>query len=298
MPPAFLEQRLQMLQAMRCSLLPLGEALRRLQANDLPPRSVAITFDDGTYDFFRQAHPLLQRYKIPVTVYLTTYYTDHELPVFNLICSYMLWTKRGVQLAPVPELGLSEPMDLRTEAGRHRVVRGLIEFSERENLTGTEKNEIASKLAGVLGIDYAALSAKRILQIMNAREVAEVAKAGVDIQLHTHRHRTPDDEASFRREIRENRQRIQFLSGENPVHFCYPSGVHRENFLAWLESEDVVSATTCDVGLAGPLDNPRLLPRFVDTSVCSPIEFQSWVSGIGSLFAVRRVTKQRYVPEE
>ena len=44
-----------------------------------------------------------------------------------------------------------------------------------------------------LGIDYAELAAKRILQLMNAREVAEVATNGVDVQLHTHRHRTPED---------------------------------------------------------------------------------------------------------
>jgi peptidoglycan/xylan/chitin deacetylase (PgdA/CDA1 family) len=297
--PQVLEQRLQALRAMRCSLLPLGESLQRLKARDLPPRSVAVTFDDGTYDFYKQAYPLLNRYEVPVTVYQTTYYSDHTIPIFNLICSYMLWKRRAGQLGPLPELGLTQPMDLRTQMGRHRVVRSLMEHSERENLSGVQKNEVATKLAHALGIDFAALAAKRILQLMSANEISEIARHGVDVQLHTHRHRTPEDEALFRREIVENRQRIQSLTGNGARHFCYPSGVYRKDFLSWLEKENVLSATTCDVGLARPGDNPLLLSRFVDTTGRTQVEFESWLAGLGSLIAFHKVTPQRYiVPED
>ena len=73
--PSQLERRLQILSAGKYSVLPLGEALQRLYRRDLPPRSVAITFDDGTHDFYSRAHPLLRKFGFPVTVYLTTYYT-------------------------------------------------------------------------------------------------------------------------------------------------------------------------------------------------------------------------------
>lgn len=297
--PQVLEQRLQSLRATRCSVLPLGEALQRLQARDLPPRSVAVTFDDGAYDFYRQAYPLLKSYGIPVTVYQTTYYTDNPMPVFNLICSYMLWKRRGDQLGPIPELGLTQAMDLSTQLGRHKIVRILVERSERENLSGREKNEIARRLAGALGIDYAALTIKRILQLMNAQEVAEIAKEGVDVQLHTHRHRTPDDEALFRREIADNRGRIQSLVGHSARHFCYPSGVYRQEFVSWLEKEGVLSATTCDAGLVKRGDNPFLLSRFVDTTGRTQLEFESWLSGLGALIAFRRAATQSYtLPED
>ena len=300
-----LAQRMEALRALRCSVLPFGEALARLRAHDLPPRSVAITFDDGTYDFYKQAYPLLKKYDFPVTVYQTTYYTDHEMPIFNLICSYMLWKRRGEQLVAAPELGLSGPTDLRkmdshkmglrTELGRHRVVRGLIDLSEREHLTGLQKNELARKLAANLGLDYAELSSKRILQLMNARELAEIASNGVDVQLHTHRHRTPQDETLFRKEVVENRQRIQAVTGLEPVHFCYPSGVYREEFAGWLQKEGVVSSTTCDAGLVDRNDNPYFVPRLVDTTCHSQLEFESWVSGVGSLLAVHRAASQRYI---
>jgi peptidoglycan/xylan/chitin deacetylase (PgdA/CDA1 family) len=295
MPARLFEQRLETLRAMRCSVLPLGEALTRLRSRDLPLRSVALTFDDGTYDFYKQAYPLLKKYNYPVTVYQTTYYTDHEMPIFNLACSYMLWKRRGERLSGAKELGLSEPVDLITELGRHRIVRSLIERSERENLTGLQKNEIARRLADSLGIDYPAFAAKRMLQLMNAGEVAEVARNGVDVQLHSHRHRTPEDEVLFRREITENRERIRALTGRESSHFCYPSGVYRPEFVGWLKKDDVISATTCDAGLAGRDDNPLLLPRFVDTTGRSQTEFESWISGVGSLLAVRKAASQRYI---
>ena len=297
--PEVLERRLQALREMKCSILPLGEALQRLNACDLPPRSVAVTFDDGTYDFYRQAYPLLKKYAIPVTVYQTTYYSDHAMPVFNLICSYMLWKRRTDQFGPVPEVGLTEPLDPRTQMGRHRIVRALVERSERENLTGSQKNEVAARLASALGMNYAELTTKRILQLMNANEVAAIAKDGADVQLHTHRHRTPEDEALFRREIVDNRDRIQSLTGQSPRHFCYPSGVYRREFHSWLKKENVLSATTCDVGLAEPGDNALQLSRFVDTTGRTQLEFESWLAGVGAMMAFRRVTPQRYiVPED
>ena len=78
-------------------------------------------------------------------------------------------------------------------------------------------------------------TAKRILQLMNAQELAEVATNGIDVQLHTHRHRTPEEETLFRQEITENRERIRALTGREATHFCYPSGVYRKEFAGWLE---------------------------------------------------------------
>jgi len=293
--PQKLEQRLEFLKKGHCSVLPLGEALQRLRAGTLPARSVALTFDDGTHDFFRQAYPLLQAYGFPVTVYQTTYYIAVERPVFNLICSYMLWTRRGEVIADGAGIGLQRPLDLRTDAGRRAVMRDLIALSERENRTGLQKDEIAARLARVLKIDYDKLKAKRILQVMNEREVQEIARNGVDVQLHTHRHRTPEDETLFRKEIQDNRSRIHELAATEPVHFCYPSGVYRPAFLPWLREEHVVSATTCDAGLARRQSESLLLPRFIDNQNRTQIEFESWVTGVGDLLALRRKATQ-FVP--
>jgi peptidoglycan/xylan/chitin deacetylase (PgdA/CDA1 family) len=296
MQPQKLEQRLEFLKKGGYSVLPLDEALQRLRAETLPRRSVAITFDDGNYDFYQQAFPRLKSYGFPATVYQTTYYTSYELPIFNLVCSYMLWKRRGQVIAHGADIGLKGSLDLRTEPGRHRVVRGLIESADAEDLTGKERDDLAARLARFLTIDYACIKARRILQLMNAGEVREVARNGFDVQLHTHRHRTPEDERLFRREIQDNRAHIRELTATQPVHFCYPGGVHRPAFLPWLHEERVASATTCDAGLATRDSESLLLPRFVDNQNRTQIEFESWVTGVGDLLAFRRAAPQEYVP--
>lgn len=297
--PSLLRKRLKTMQAMRCAVLPLGEALTRLCSGDLPPRSIALTFDDGTFDFYNQAYPMLKQFGFPATVYQTTYYSDRELPVFNLICSYMLWKRRDKQSIIARELGLQETMDIRTESGRHRVVRALIDLSENQGLSGEQKNDLARRLAGILQVDYEQLSATRILQLMNPREVAEVAANGVDVQLHTHRHRMPKDEILFRREIIDNRDRIRALTGLEANHFCYPSGIYSPEFFGWLEKEKILSATTCDAGLAKQRLDRYLVPRVVDTSGRSQLEFESWLCGVGDMLALRRAAPQQYkVPRD
>lgn len=298
MDPRLLEQRFETLKRERCSILPLGEGLQRLQSGTLPARSVVITFDDGTYDFYRQAYPLLKRYQFPATVYQTTYYMDYRRPVFNLICSYMLWKKRGSVIHDASALGLNQPLDLRTESSRHQVVRKLNDLAASQNMSGAQKDGLAARLAALLGVDYEALAVKRVLQIMSPQELEEIARNGIDVQLHTHRHRTPSEEELFRKEIRENRIRIQAVASSNPVHFCYPSGVYRSEFFEWLVKEQVLSATTCDVGLVNKGSPSLLIPRYIDNQFRTSLDFESWLSGVGELLVFRREASQKYIPIE
>src|ERR1700722_1951170 len=107
------DQRLDALSAGNYTVLPLGDAIARLYRNDLPPKSVAITFDDGTYDFYALAYPLLKARGFPTTVYQTTYYCDYREPVFHLICSYMLWKRRGLVIKGMQNPEISKTLDLR-----------------------------------------------------------------------------------------------------------------------------------------------------------------------------------------
>ena len=295
-PSAVLEQRFEILKRGGYSVLSLSEGLEKLRAGQLPEKTVVLTFDDGGYDFYKVARPLLRKYGFPATVYQTTYYSDFQAPIFNLACSYMLWQRRGQVLNKGREMGLQEPMDLRTEASRHKIVRLFVERSEAEKLTGHEKNEIARQLAALLDVDFDELCDQRLLHIMSPQEVTELVAEGIDVQLHTHRHRTPEDEALFRKEIQDNRKSLP-EGAKAAKHFCYPSGVYREQFIPWLQAENVISATTCDVALANKNSNPWLLPRFVDTAKRTDVEFESWIAGVGDLLAFRRAATQQYIPD-
>ncbi len=74
-PRSAFERQLQYLKA-NSRVIPLSEAVQRLRGNSLPPRSVAITFDDGYANNLHLAYPLLARYEAPATIFLSTSYLE------------------------------------------------------------------------------------------------------------------------------------------------------------------------------------------------------------------------------
>ncbi len=284
-----LEARLKILKKDNYAVLPLAEALGRLYRNDLPERSVVLTFDDGYYDFYKQAHPLLSAYGFPSTVYLTTFHCYYNRPIFGLVCPYLLWKRRGQIVDAPPPLESGLKFDLRSEEGREAAMTEIWRYSDGHKLSAEEKDEFARGLAEHLRLDYDEILEKRLLHLMNTQEVAELAGAGVDFQLHTHRHYAPVNETLFHKEIDENRASIEEMTGKRAAHFCYPSGVHREQYLPWLADEKMVSATTCDAAFASSETNSLLLPRLVDHSSLALVEFESWLTGFARYVPARAV---------
>jgi peptidoglycan/xylan/chitin deacetylase (PgdA/CDA1 family) len=152
-----------------------------------------------------------------------------------------------------------------------------------------EKDELATEISRQIGFDLDALRERRSFYLMDKEELADLDPELVDIQLHTHRHRTPRDESLFTRELTDNRYAIRELipSRERPVHFCYPSGDYDLQFLPWLRSQGIVSATTCETGMASANDDPLLLPRLIDTMQVSRLVFESWLDGTASFLPQR-----------
>ncbi len=282
LPASAFEARLACLRNGGYTVLALSVALEKLYDGTLPDKSVVITIDDGNYDFYAKAFPLLQRYGYPATVYLTTYYCDYNKPLFNHICSYMLWKRRGKL---IPAHGLLESvseLDLRSTETRTSTLQSMLRIAEEDNWSAEDKTGFAKKLADALSLNYGKFVEGRLLHRMNSAEVSAVAAAGVDVQLHTHRHRTPSERTLFHAEIEENRSRIATMTGRVASHFCYPSGVHKPEFLPWLSDMGVVSATTCEPGLASAGVSPLLLPRVLDGADVSQVEFAGWACGLSS----------------
>jgi peptidoglycan/xylan/chitin deacetylase (PgdA/CDA1 family) len=280
-----LRARFEMLKQGGYNVLPLAEGLERLHRNELPERSVALTFDDGTYDFYKIAYPLLKDYGFPATVYQTTYYCSRRMPVFSLICSYILWKKRQAALPDLTSIGISNGAKLDSHEARESILAQLFAFADHRNLTTEQKNELAGELAKELGVDYAELLHKRVLQLMTPDEIADAARGGIRFELHTHRHRMPRDRDLFAKEIHDNRSAIHAMTGSQPRHFCYPSGDYEPMFFPWLAELGVASATTCDPGIVSNRSQPCKLPRFIDTTAQTELEFEGWLTGVGALLA-------------
>lgn len=288
MPVEMFRERMRMLRDSGATVLPLGEALERLYSDDLPERSVALTFDDGAYDFAARAFPVIEEFGFPVTLYLTTFYSVFNRPVFDGFSSYLLWKGRGSRLNLKGLTGQAIEVNLSSDTARREAHDALRRFAREQALPAEEKDALLLRLSKQLKVDYDELIAKRMLHILNPGEVRALAQSGVDVQLHTHRHRTPLNRELFRREIEDNRMRIREMTGRDATHFCYPSGVYDLAFLPWLEELGVSSATTCDTGYASRESGRMLLPRFLDVSSLAPIEFEGWLTGVSAALPRRR----------
>jgi peptidoglycan/xylan/chitin deacetylase (PgdA/CDA1 family) len=285
--PDLFRARMQAIKQNDCNVLSLPDAIARLRNSRLPPRAVVLTFDDGTYDFLQRVLPVLKEYCYPATLYLSTFYVSFPRPVTPGVWGYMLWKARG-SIVEAPEiLRRSNPLNLTYHAGRAEALREIVMFAKQERLNAEQKDALSRELATALSLDYEGLCSKRILHLLRPEEVQAVAEQGVAIELHMHNHCTPDDRSTFLRELNDNREYINGLVRSVPHHFCYPSGRHKPEFETWLSEAGVASATTCHPALSTPAANLFALPRLIDGSSLSEIEFASWLTGVGSLLPAR-----------
>ena len=280
MSPQQLRERFELIHEKGCSVLPLNEAIKRLYDGTLPKKAVSITFDDGLFDFYKQALPLLQEFGFHATLYATTFYVEYNKPVFGVAADYLLWKAKSETLDCSSLIDSDEIFDLSIETERKRAHSLIDEYVLKNNLSAEQKNGLLEELCKSLGIDFEKFCDSRVLQLLTPDELAAVARSGVDVELHTHRHRVPLDEQLFNREIEDNRRVIEDATSRRPMHFCYPSGHYDSRFVPWLNLANVISATTCSAALAASGSDIFKLPRLIDTCSLSSVEFESWLDGV------------------
>jgi hypothetical protein len=195
------------------------------------------------------------------------------------MCAYLLWKAQGRRIE-VPGVfdGSVEPN------GDRALARRIVSYARTQRLSAAEKDQLLADIARQADIDYEALAlcSERLLTLMTPQEVAEVAAAGVDIQLHTHRHYAWRNRDKWLAEIDENARCIEATTGRRPVHFCYPSGFYLPEYPQWLREHGVVSA------FATPRTLPWLIPRLMDSAQFSSDHFKASVTGLATLLPNRR----------
>jgi peptidoglycan/xylan/chitin deacetylase (PgdA/CDA1 family) len=99
------------------NVVPLGDALAALGRGDpLPPRAVALTFDDGYQDQLELAVPMLERLGLPATFFLVPGLLDRTVPAWweELAWIFTRATRRSV-VWEGRSLGLDGPGERRVE---------------------------------------------------------------------------------------------------------------------------------------------------------------------------------------
>ena len=229
------QKRLSILKALNFPVLGLEEALSKLKDGSLPHNAVVLTIDDGWYSVLPCAFPLLMEYNFPATIYITTYYSEKQTPVFRLVVQYFFWKTFLAKVKISASLGgEGKEINLLDETQRKNIQNKIISFGEALN-SESERQNLLHDLAVVLDVDFGEVEESRFLSLLNREEILALADKGMDIQLHTHRHNFPeDDEEKAKNEIRENQAILEGNVGSSCQHFCYPSGEWSSHQWTWL----------------------------------------------------------------
>ena len=271
------------LQSSHFNVISLQDAERYLRGEAQFKYPVVITFDDGWRSSVTDLLPMFLAYNFPVTIYVTTYYCDHEIPVVNVLVQYWLW------LNPTDGFDVEYGGTTRHFSGDRSSIVKAVELSLK-GLDDEQKIEFLLALADSLGVSGEAIKSKRFHNATYEELAKAMLSPLVDMQLHTHTHQLPTDNKSIEKEIQTNKNRmLETLSPSNPlVHFCYPSGIWSPEHLPELEAIGIKTATTLDEGINAKTEHPLKLKRNLVMDHRTLDHFVVTISGV--LDALRRVT--------
>lgn len=229
-------------------VLPLADAVRRLQDGSLPPRAACISFDDGYADNAEIALPLLLQHGLHATFFIATGYLNGGL-MWNdrLIASVRAATSSALDLRALglPRLPLSNLAQRRAAIATLLAQLKYLPFARREQLAA----DIA-RLAGA-----GAVKAPQAAMLSTA-QLRQLAAAGMGIGAHTASHpilaTLPD--ATALADIVAGRHALETLLQLPVPLFAYPNGKYGHDYdarhLAMVRQLGFTAALSTDAGVA------------------------------------------------
>lgn len=261
------------------NVMPLREAVETMATGRMPPRAVAITFDDGYRSFHDLALPVLAEFGLPATVFVTTGHMHAKSSMWN---DMILEAIRHLPptVLDMRALGLGE-LPLNSVEQRRRTAKLL---TERCKYMAPEEREVFTvhlqHIAGVPLQQDLMLDAEMLRTLVQHR---------IEIGGHTVSHpilAKIDDDAA-RHEIVDNKRQLEEIIGQ-PLHlFAYPNGKRRADYtpahIRMLEEAGYSAAFTTEIG-AATRAHPRFeLPRACPWDATPPmfaVRLLRWLAGI------------------
>lgn len=196
----------------------LPEAVARLSAGrPLPPRAVAISFDDGYADNRTEAVPVLQAHGLTASFFVASGFLDGGWMWNDGVIDVVRRSERPLATAGIGEI-CADSLALDSLASRRDAIRQLI--GAIKHLDPARRLQIVQALQQRMG-----LQPPQGL-MMTTEQLRGLRRGGMGIGAHTVNHpilaRLADDAA--RREIAAGRDRLQDLLQERVPLFAYPNG--------------------------------------------------------------------------
>jgi peptidoglycan/xylan/chitin deacetylase (PgdA/CDA1 family) len=260
----------------------LGRLVDALQEGKIPKRAIVLTFDDGYADNLYNAKPLLERYDIPATVFVTTGHVgqlrefwwdevDRLLlqpgtlpPLLELSLNGRRWRWELGNTATYTTADYEWHRDWQIEqqddpTSRQRVFRSL--YQRLHTLTAEDRQQLLGELRTWAGAEPIGRPTHRTL---SPDEVVHLAEGGlVEIGAHsvTHPMLAALGVVAQQEEIRCSRAHLEEMLNHPVTSFAYPHGSYTPETLAVVRQAGFSSACSSDTALVRRRTNGFRLPR-------------------------------------
>jgi peptidoglycan/xylan/chitin deacetylase (PgdA/CDA1 family) len=236
----------------------LEEACRELSAGTKTEPGVVITFDDGYRSAYTVAFPILQKYGLPATIYLT---------VESVETGQVAWYDRvflAMAVAPSGELQLDlrGPWRFELNSPEDRLRAALEVVALLRTLPNSQRCECCSLLENRIGLPQNALSSR----VLPWEELDTMHQAGIAFGSHTLTHPVVSQLApqELQQELAASKCLLEKKLGVPVLDFAFPFGKASDcspAALAMLSRCGYRSAVTTVPGVNTPQVNPFELRR-------------------------------------
>jgi peptidoglycan/xylan/chitin deacetylase (PgdA/CDA1 family) len=225
-----------------------------------------ITFDDGWADNVRHALPILRRYNVPATIFLSTgFMGSYEWPWPDRVSYYTAYA---------PETGFTEMLRyLGQETGvslQSGDMTGFRRSAAAEMCIARMKREPHARLTEIMG--YLDVLFSRQHEDLNTRrpwmtwdEVGEADQPGISFGAHTHNHviLTSCNLERAEKEIVTSRDVLSERIGRPVRMFSFPNGDYHEQHVDVLKHHGFTHAVTTKSGMIRASEDLLTLRRFM-----------------------------------
>jgi peptidoglycan/xylan/chitin deacetylase (PgdA/CDA1 family)/MoaA/NifB/PqqE/SkfB family radical SAM enzyme/GT2 family glycosyltransferase len=239
-----------------CTPLPLLELVLAARAGALPPRAVAVTFDDGYLDALTTAAPILVAERVPATFFVNTEQPAEPHEAWHDTVERILLG--DADLPPRLEL---PPLSLavRTAAQRSQALMTLHGVLLAASVA--ERARLLEALARWSGRAWPPRPERRVLL---ADEILALSRMpGCEIGSHSAHHLLlPRHDAALQRaELRQAKEWLETLLDRAIVAFAYPFGEHTDALAELVRRTPYLLAATVEPGLVTAATDAMRLPR-------------------------------------
>lgn len=203
-------------------VLSLGQLHESLVSGTVPDNAVVLTIDDGYEDSYRLAFPVLQKYGVPATLYVTTDFLDGRMWFWWDAVTFILNRTPRTALTFAAG-GVNRTFKLEQEHERRAAWSAIgtvcltLCVAERERLLAALADDLHVSVPEAPPPEFRAIT---------SQQVREMAANGIEIGSHTcsHLRLSLASEAELAHEVVDSKRRLEHLLGTPVRSFCYPFG--------------------------------------------------------------------------